>query len=1557
MKLNRSILFLLLIVVSSVVSGCSGSGSNPPLNGANSKSVGKQVGGRIPVSAATDNQLNPQVVYLADKNLYFSVWEDYRNRNTSGADIYGQFINPDGSLCSNSFAVSATPGNQTVPQLAYRQDKVSGDSKLVVTWQSSVGNTTSGYVSYAAITNPPSYIANACSADTVNPPVANAGVTVAVPVNVGFTPVKEYSASLVAQPAKSISIVGDASGSTDVTGSVVLIPYVVPGSVALTGTYNLEDGNLNTIGTSSTVTVTDDGSGKLAGSGASGTIDYRTGNLTLTLNNEVDTGTTASFNVNYSSFSGALVDASNLSSRKSPKVIYDTSRDEFWLAWVESRDVNNIFSTTCWGVPINWRVGDSSFAGYLRLKGSDLTNVTNGNGISEADLLRNHQTSTARLITSSADATTITLTYEYFSALNNVAVASDDSSPETFFAWEGNRQKGALTCTLDPAKGIVTSTFTSSNYDDGLVHIYGLFDREILLPSTNSKWIDSSNTSTGATPSLAVDDASSPRKFLVAWEDSRAGANTKIYGQLITSGGSFYNTNKIISFSDYLGNGIQDPTVANSRQTRPTALYDAVNQRYFVAWQDSRNGATSSGNMDIYGQNLDLDGSFSGSNFALTTGIANQLAPAIAYDTLTKKFLYVWKGGESTTSFSDIFGQLYSISNSQITLLNTNNTPLTPTLLDFGSVTTGSSVFKSFKIRNTGVAPLTISSITIPGTTAFSVIPQITTLTASTILPTGGELTVTVTFQPVVGTSNATVLISSDAADVTVDLSGQGITPQLTSSLTSLNFGNTDVGQSQTDSLVLTNSGIIDVRINSLSGLSGTGPFSLANNQALSFPQTITAGNSLELFILFTPASIGDLTGTIAINTNNIATNQTIALSGTGTQPKLATGATSLDLGNAAVGTTVEKKLTISNTGNKTMIVNSLTVSGGVAFKVKALNSMTFAPGESADVTVQFTPDLNIAYGATLSIVSNGGNQNISLTGQGTDGGLSLSPAQLDFGTVSINQKMTRVVTVSNVGNKALTIINITSPSEPAFAISLPTNSSSFQLQPNTSVPLSVTFQSGQSGLFNSSFVITSDAKTNGTQTVSLQAVTSSLAITTSSLTSATISKAYSQQLTAVGGTEPYAWSIASPNGEALPTGLAIGPNTGIISGTPTVEGRYVFVVQIVDTNGNTSAQTLSIDVPGSAGSTQAIFKDSNSNQISTVPYSFGSQLKGLSVTKYFKIQNNSSTSIVFNGASILKPAPLTTVESSYSTNFPSVSTAVSAGANLDFSITFTPQSLLSFPAQLIVTDTNGGKYTMLLTGTGSGTNVTVNTTNQAAAYVSSFASLGTNQYSSTAKPANLNVSRAVNLVIRGVAVGGTIPITVTFDVMPTDPVFYKISNNKWTQFTPDLIDAANKSITYRVTDSVLAGDAASSMDSDPTPGVIDDPVVVGSFTAQTAGTTGTTATASGGGGGGCFIATAAYGSYLDPHVMVLRHFRDNVLLQSGPGTEFVKFYYKHSPPIADFIAQHPLLKLVTRLALTPLIVLVKYPVMLLGVVLFGIAMFFARMRRLQAQKLMTLTE
>ena len=54
--------------------------------------------------------------------------------------------------------------------------------------------------------------------------------------------------------------------------------------------------------------------------------------------------------------------------------------------------------------------------------------------------------------------------------------------------------------------------------------------------------------------------------------------------------------------------------------------------------------------------------------------------------------------------------------------------------------------------------------------------------------------------------------------------------------------------------------------------------------------------------------------------------------------------------------------------------------------------------------------------------------------------------------------------------------------------------------------------------------------------------------------------------------------------------------------------------------------------------------------------------------------------------------------------------------------------------------------------------------------------------------------------------------------------------------------------------------------------------------------------------------------------VKSLCKFRDDVLLKTPAGREFVKLYYATSPPIADFIRNKPGLKAMVREALKPLI-------------------------------------
>jgi len=108
------------------------------------------------------------------------------------------------------------------------------------------------------------------------------------------------------------------------------------------------------------------------------------------------------------------------------------------------------------------------------------------------------------------------------------------------------------------------------------------------------------------------------------------------------------------------------------------------------------------------------------------------------------------------------------------------------------------------------------------------------------------------------------------------------------------------------------------------------------------------------------------------------------------------------------------------------------------------------------------------------------------------------------------------------------------------------------------------------------------------------------------------------------------------------------------------------------------------------------------------------------------------------------------------------------------------------------------------------------------------------------------------------------------------------------------------------------------------------------------------TTSSSGSGSSNCFIATAAYGSWLDPHVLTLREFRDQRLLTNSIGTWFVEFYYRHSPPIADTIREREGLRMAVRSALAIVIFAIEYP-LIAGLVSILLLLTMIRGRKILA--------
>ncbi|OGT98056.1 MAG: hypothetical protein A2079_06070 [Geobacteraceae bacterium GWC2_48_7] len=387
-------------------------------------------------------------------------------------------------------------------------------------------------------------------------------------------------------------------------------------------------------------------------------------------------------------------------------------------------------------------------------------------------------------------------------------------------------------------------------------------------------------------------------------------------------------------------------------------------------------------------------------------------------------------------------------------------------------------------------------------------------------------------------------------------------------------------------------------------------------------------------------------------------------------------------------------------------------------------------------------------------------------------------------------------------------------------------------------------------------------------------------------------------------------------------------------------------------------------------------------NAILSGSYNFGLVTVGQSDSANLKLRNDGNASLnIFDHNALTTPY-------SFTTQFPQQVT-IAPGTTFDLSIKFAPAANGSYAGTNFLLDINsdGGNSKLYLSGSGSGAatlqivtaavpdgqpNVAYTTTVQGAggAYPYSW-SLSNN-------PAWLTIDS------NGI-ISGTPPAsgTYSFALILTDNNFP--TNNSTTKnftFNVGVISINNSTLpsastgtvysqtltqsgaTAPVSWSLASGTLPDGLTLDSTGVISGTPTKPGlfNFTVRLTGANGSAtrdlsinsvsstqnappAASGGGGGGGCFIATAAYGSYLDPHVMVLRHFRDNVLLQTELGTAFVGFYYKHSPPVADFIAQHDILRMIMRFALTPLIFAVKYP--LLAALLFVIAGIFFIRRKL----------
>jgi hypothetical protein len=235
------------------------------------------------------------------------------------------------------------------------------------------------------------------------------------------------------------------------------------------------------------------------------------------------------------------------------------------------------------------------------------------------------------------------------------------------------------------------------------------------------------------------------------------------------------------------------------------------------------------------------------------------------------------------------------------------------------------------------------------------------------------------------------------------------------------------------------------------------------------------------------------------------------------------------------------------------------------------LPSLPVAASSPAIVTVS----------APAQPVSQGQQFTVNITVQpnnsiaGVQFSLSFNPSLVSINSVTqgnlLNQGGTSTYfTAGTINNIAGTLTNV------AGAITTPGQTVSAA---GTFAVITMTASSGSGTCpLTLSNVIVGDINGNSltVNVVNGQVINTPPSITTSSLTNGTVGVAYSQTLTATGGTAPYSWTIASGT---LPAGITLSAS-GVISGTPpTVGGPTSVTFKVTDANSLTATQSLSITI------------------------------------------------------------------------------------------------------------------------------------------------------------------------------------------------------------------------------------------------------------------------------------------------------------------------------------------------------------------------------------------
>jgi hypothetical protein len=355
-----------------------------------------------------------------------------------------------------------------------------------------------------------------------------------------------------------------------------------------------------------------------------------------------------------------------------------------------------------------------------------------------------------------------------------------------------------------------------------------------------------------------------------------------------------------------------------------------------------------------------------GSGFTMNGGCGPSLGPG---ESCTENVTFTPTAGQAYTGSFTVLG---SSQSSTVSLSGTGllaQDQVNAGSLSFASYAVGTpSPAQTVTLSNPGNTPLTGVNVRTQGAYAA-------TSNCTSSLAANGSCSINVTFTPTVMNANPGDLYIDNALGTqTLALSGTGLLAVDQFSATSLAFGNQPVSATSTaKTLTLTNPGNTPLSI-----AQGTvqGPFAVSNNCGGS----LAGGGTCTITATFTPTATGNLSGSVPFTTS--AGNQTISLSGTGTEAILSASPTSLAFGGVYAGSSsAAQSVTLTNSGN--IAATSLSVTAPSGYSQTNTCGTSLAAQASCSISVTFSPGASTAYGGNVQVTSSAPTVSVPVSGTG----------------------------------------------------------------------------------------------------------------------------------------------------------------------------------------------------------------------------------------------------------------------------------------------------------------------------------------------------------------------------------------------------------------------------------------------------------------------------------------------------------------------------------------------------------------------------------------------